>query len=52
MFELDDDRRKLLQIRRMIENMERALEEAREYEEDLQQQCFDEFELKLIGGCK
>lgn len=49
MFELDEDRRKLLVIRRMIANLETALDQIREHADDLEEKLFDIYELESIG---
>lgn len=49
MFTIDQDRRKLLTLRRMIHNMEIALQEAKEFADELEEKTFDEWELEFIG---
>lgn len=48
MFELDEDRRKLLVIRRMIANLETALDQIREHAVDLEDKLFEAYEVESI----
>lgn len=49
MFTIDEDRRKLLTLRRMIHNMEVALEEAKEFADELEEKTFEQWEIEFIG---
>jgi len=52
MWDIDEDRRKILVIRKMIVNLERAIEEAKDYVNELEEKAFDEWELEYIARFK
>jgi|KBSSwiStaDraftv2_1062776.scaffolds.fasta_scaffold43265_5 hypothetical protein len=48
MIQLDEERRKLLVIRKSIANLETALDQIREHANDLEEKFFDIWELEQI----
>lgn len=49
MFELDEERKKLLVIRKAIAQLESALDQIREHANDAEEKLFDIWELEQMG---
>jgi hypothetical protein len=45
---IDDDRRKLLVLRKMIDNLEKSIEEMKDVAKEMEEHLFDEYEAAMI----
>lgn len=45
---IDDERRKLLILRKMIDNLERSIEEMKDVAREMEEHLFDEYETAML----